>query len=78
MQSPSTQEADNLVSIPFKREGVCKAQSTWDSELQISVVFQFPSNGKVYAKAERYTADTTESDVSIPFKREGVCKVIRF
>ena len=38
------------VSIPFKREGICKAQATWHNKHKWVFVFQFPSNGKVYAK----------------------------
>ena len=41
------------------------------------MMFQFPSNGKVYPKRSRYVQRTTHRIrwVSIPFKREGVYKV---
>ena len=38
-------------------------------------MFQFPSNGKVYSKAENETLkDSLDDHVSIPFKRESVFK----
>ena len=54
--------AKTYVSIPFKRESVSKVEffcTTWNEDL----LFQFPSNGKVYPKpttAERYVTETTE------------------
>ena len=43
----------NLVSIPFKREGVSKALIFEDAQRLTGVPFQFPSNGKAYPKQKR-------------------------
>ena len=42
---------------------------------KVTVLFQFPSNGKVYPKPVRCLQPSNNRDtVSIPFKREGVSK----
>ena len=38
-----------IVSIPFKREGISKAEK-YDEHMETVIEFQFPSNGKAYPK----------------------------
>ena len=39
-----------------------------------AILFQFPSNGKVYSKDQEKCPGSSQSQVSIPFKRESVFK----
>ena len=67
--------ADVNVSIPFKRESISKVPNKKITEKII--MFQFPSNGKVYPKkVAAETARLPTVNVSIPFKRESISKAV--
>ena len=62
------------VSIPFKRESVSKDLKNEINTVN-GIMFQFPSNGKVYPKFPYFDVQHHPyAKVSIPFKRESVSK----
>ena len=60
------------VSIPFKREGVSKVVST-NSNYSERIKFQFPSNGKVYPKANCDVVSHYRVSISFNSLQTGRC-----
>ena len=67
----------DVVSIPFKREGVSermKVEKILETEIGL---FLFPSNGKAFLNLITFVNGRESGNVSIPFKREGVSEHVR-